>query len=73
MSGEMAIALQQPHKSWYRHFWYAERSPHDTLVDRTLLFAIVALSLVVGGMLLAHHHAVQHSAAYELDDAYPIS
>jgi hypothetical protein len=40
----MAIAPLQPHRSWYRHFWYAERSPRDTLVDRSLLFAIVALS-----------------------------
>src|SRR5271166_980895 len=55
--GEMAIALRQPHRSWYRHFWYAERSPGDTLTDRTLLFAIVALSLIVGGMLLVRHHA----------------
>jgi len=54
----MAIAPLQPHRSWYRHFWYAERSPRDTLTDRSLLFAIVALSLVVGGMLLARHHAV---------------
>jgi hypothetical protein len=57
----MAIALQQPHRSWYRHFWYAERSPSDTLTDRTLLFAIVALSLVVGGCLLVRH-SVPHAA-----------
>jgi hypothetical protein len=62
MSGDMAIAPLQPHKSWYRHFWYAEHSPRDTLVERTLLFAIVALSLVVGGMLLVHHHTVAHFA-----------
>jgi hypothetical protein len=55
----MAIAPQQPHRSWYRHFWYAERSPRDTLTDRSLLFAIVALSLVLGGMLLVKHHGVQ--------------
>jgi hypothetical protein len=54
----MAIAPLQPHRSWYRHFWYAERSPRDTLTDRSLLFAIVALSLVVGGMLLARHRVV---------------
>ena len=53
----MAIAPLQPHKSWYRHFWYAERSPRDTLADRTLLFAIVALGLVVGGNFLIRHHA----------------
>ena len=54
----MAIAPQQPHRSWYRHFWYAERSLRDTLADRSLFFAIVTLSLVVGGMLLVRHHAV---------------
>jgi hypothetical protein len=52
----MAIAPQQPHKSWYRHFWYAERSPRDTLADRALLFAIVALSLIVGGTWLIRHN-----------------
>jgi hypothetical protein len=51
----MAIAPRQPHKSWYRLFWYSERSPHDTLVDRTLIFAIVALTLVAGGMMLVRH------------------
>jgi hypothetical protein len=58
----MAIAPLQPHRSWYRHFWYAERSPRDTLTDRTLLFAIVALSLVVGGILLVHHYAGPRAA-----------
>jgi hypothetical protein len=58
----MAIAPLQPHKSWYRHFWYAKRSPRDTLADRTLLFAIVALSLVVGGIYLVRHNATQHAA-----------
>jgi hypothetical protein len=47
----MAIAPLQPHKSWYRHFWYARRSPRDTLLDRTLIFAIVALSLVAAGLV----------------------
>jgi hypothetical protein len=59
---EMAIAPLQPHRSWYRHFWYAERSPRDTLTDRTLLFAIVALSLLAGGILLVHHHAGPRAA-----------
>jgi hypothetical protein len=59
----MAIALRQPHKSWYRHFWYAQRSPSDTLADRALLFAIVALSLVVGGIYLVHHSATPRAAA----------
>jgi hypothetical protein len=59
---EMAIALRQPHRSWYRHFWYAEHSPRDTLVDRTLVFAIVALSLVIGSMLLVRHYAVPRVA-----------
>lgn len=58
----MAIAPLQPHRSWYRHFWYAEKSPRDTLTDRTLMFAIVALSLVVGGMFLVRHHAVPPGA-----------
>jgi hypothetical protein len=53
----MAIAPQQPHPSWYRQFWYAERSPRDTLTDRALIFAIVALGLVAGGMSLVQHHA----------------
>jgi hypothetical protein len=59
----MAIAPLQPHKSWYRHFWYAKRSPRDTLADRALIFAIVALSLVVGGMFLVRHNAVPKTAA----------
>jgi hypothetical protein len=57
----MAIAPLQPHKSWYRHFWYAERSPRDTLTDRTLLFGIVALSLVVGGVVLVRHSPAPHA------------
>ncbi len=52
----MAIAPQQPHPSWYRQFWYAERSPRDTLTDRALIFAIVALGLLAGGMSLVQHH-----------------
>jgi hypothetical protein len=58
MRGGMAIAPQQPHPSWYRQFWYAERSPRDTLTDRALIFAIVALGLLAGGMSLVQHHAV---------------
>ena len=54
--GEMAIALRQPHKSWYRHFWYAERSPHHALVDRVLIFGIVALSFLAGATTLTHRH-----------------
>jgi hypothetical protein len=57
----MAIAVRQPHRSWYRQFWYAERSPHDALTDRTLLFAIVTLSLVVGGMQLVRHSAAPNA------------
>jgi hypothetical protein len=53
----MPIAPRRPHKSWYRQFWYADRSPRDTLVDRTLIFAIAALTLLAGGMLLARHGA----------------
>ncbi len=52
----MAIAPLQPHKSWYRAFWYAERSPRDTVADRLLCFAIVALSLLAGGTMLVRHH-----------------
>jgi len=54
----MAIAPLQPPRSWYRHFWYAERSPRDTLADRSLLFAIVALSLLAGGLVMARNHSV---------------
>ena len=57
----MEIAVRQPHRWWYRQFWYAEHSPRDTLVDRALFFAIVALSLVVGSMLLVRHYAVPHA------------
>jgi hypothetical protein len=58
----MAVALRQPHRSWYRHFWYAEHSPRDTLLDRTLVFAIVALSLMIGSMLLVRHYAAPRAA-----------
>ena len=58
----MPIAPRQPHKSWYRHFWYAEHSPRNTLADRALIFAIVALSLVVGGMFLTRHNATPRMA-----------
>jgi hypothetical protein len=59
----MAIAPLQPHKSWYRHFWYAQRSPRDTLADRTLLFMIVALSLIVGGIYLIRQNTTPHAVA----------
>ena len=58
----MAIAPLQPHRSWYRHFWYAKRSPRDTLADRTLLFAIVALALIVGGIYLVRHNATPRAS-----------
>jgi len=54
----MAIAPLQPHPSWYRRFWYAKRSPLDTLVDRLLIFGVVALLLLV----MATRH-VRHDAA----------
>jgi hypothetical protein len=57
----MPIAPQQPHPSWYRHFWYAERSPRDTLLDRALIFAIVALGLLAGGVMAVNHNAVPPS------------
>jgi hypothetical protein len=64
----MAIALREPHKSWYRQFWYAERSPRDTLLDRSLIFAIVALSLVAAGLVwiprdAAHRAPIRAPAA----------
>ena len=59
----MAIAPLQPHKSWYRHFWYAERSPRDTLADRMLIFAIVSLGLLAGGTLLVRHGAPHDAGA----------
>lgn len=60
----MAIAPLQPPRSWYRQFWYAEHSPRDTLIDRTLLFAVVALSLLAGGTFLVRHHAASVPAAH---------
>lgn len=54
----MAIAPRQPHPSWYRRFWYAERSPRDSLTDRALIFTIIALVLIAGGMHLVRHHAI---------------
>jgi hypothetical protein len=57
----MAIAPLQPHKSWYRHFWYAQRSPRDTLMDRTLIFAIVALSLVAAGLVWIPRDTARHA------------
>lgn len=44
----------QPHASWYRRYWYAERSPLDTLVDRVLIFAIAVLALLACITLLDH-------------------
>jgi hypothetical protein len=60
----MAIAPLQPHRSWYRHFWYAERSPRDTLLDRALIFAVVALLLVVGGMVWIPRNAAPHGTGH---------
>jgi hypothetical protein len=57
----MAIAVRQPHKSWYQQFWYAERSARDRLTDRTLLFAIVALLLIIGGIQLVRHYGKPHA------------
>jgi hypothetical protein len=58
----MPIAPRRPHSSGYRQYWYADRSPRDTLVDRTLIFAIVALTLLAGGMLLVRHGATPRAA-----------
>ncbi len=52
---QMAIAPLQPHRSWYKHFWYNERSPLRTLADRVLIFAILALSLLAIGTRAQHH------------------
>ena len=57
----MAIAPLQPHKSWYRHFWYAQRSPRNTLADRALLFAIASLSLIVGGIYLIRYNVTSRT------------
>ena len=51
----MAIAPLQPHSSWYRRFWYAKRSPLDTLVDRVLIFGILVLIILVGTTRLMQH------------------
>lgn len=50
----MAIAPLQPHSSWYRRFWYARQSPLDRLLDRLLIFGIVALLLLAGMTRLVH-------------------
>jgi hypothetical protein len=63
----MPIAPRQPHRSWYRRVWYARRSPHDALIDRTLIFAIVTLTLLAGGMLLVRH-GTTHRGASSLHD-----
>jgi hypothetical protein len=42
----------QPHASWYRRYWYAQRSPLDTLLDRVLIFAMTVLALLAGMTLL---------------------
>ncbi len=44
----------QPHTSWYRRYWYAERSPVGALLDRVLLLAIAALALLAGITRLNH-------------------
>jgi len=48
----MKISPLQPHSSWYRRFWYNERSPLERLVDRVLIFVIIVLSLVAIGTTL---------------------
>jgi hypothetical protein len=44
----------QPHASWYRRYWYAERSPVGALLDRVLIFAIAILALLAGITMLDH-------------------
>jgi hypothetical protein len=58
----MAIAPRQPHSSWYRRFWYADRSPLDPLVDRMLTFAIIALALLAGATTLIRADGGQRAA-----------
>jgi hypothetical protein len=58
----MAIAPHKPHPSWYRRFWYADRSPLDTLVDRALTFAIVVLALLAGATWLDRHDGERRAA-----------
>jgi hypothetical protein len=48
----MGIAPLQPHGSWYRRFWYADRSPLDTLLDRALIFAVTVMALLASVTLL---------------------
>jgi hypothetical protein len=59
----LVIAPLQPHKSWYRNYWYARHSPLGRLADRFLLFAIVALALLAGGMSLLRHHPTPPGSA----------
>jgi hypothetical protein len=59
----MAIAPLQPHSSWYRRYWYAKRSPLDTLVDRALIFGIIVLMLLAGTTRLPHQNGDAPSPA----------
>lgn len=45
-----------PPASWYQRYWFNERSPIDALIDRLLLTAIVALTLLAGGTMLVRHN-----------------
>jgi hypothetical protein len=53
----MAIGPLRPHASWYRRFWYEERSPLETLVDRVLIFGILILLVLAGATRHAQHDA----------------
>ena len=54
-----------PPKTWYRHFWYAEQSPVDRLVDRLLFFAIAALAVLAGAMTLVNYGPNPHRTALQ--------
>ena len=59
----MAIAPLQPHSSWYGRFWYAKRSPLDTLVNRILIFGIIVMVLLAGTTRLTRHDGAATSAS----------
>jgi hypothetical protein len=65
----MKMAPLQPHASWYRRFWYNERSPLDTLVDRVLILAIIAVTLLAGSTTLARHGTASHITTTNTDTA----
>ena len=63
----MRIIPVPPPKTWYRHYWYAEHSPIDHLVDRLLYFAIAALAVLAGAMTLVNYGPNPHQTAMQAD------